>query len=140
MEKVQELKDTRDEIQSLLSTATRPRVKKLLQDELALIEREIDSKEKRTEHPNDAEKKTHSEETSCGANKNYIVRLGPIVEVCENLHYSSRGGNSARRECFFEIHLQFFGVESAWTERQELPISDGQFAASNCPRVELSES
>lgn len=57
MEKVQELKDTRDEIQSLLSTATRPRVKKLLQDELVLVEREIKSEEKLTEHPNEAEKK-----------------------------------------------------------------------------------
>lgn len=55
MEKVQELKDTKDEIQSLLSTATRPRVKKLLQDELARIEREIDSEEKRTEHPKEGE-------------------------------------------------------------------------------------
>ena len=51
MEKVQELKDTRDEIQSLLLTATRPRVKKLLQDELALIEREINSEEKLIENP-----------------------------------------------------------------------------------------
>lgn len=55
MEEVQELKETRDEIQSLLSTATRPRVKKLLQDELALVEREINSVEKRTENPSEGE-------------------------------------------------------------------------------------
>ena len=55
MEKVQELKETRDEIQSLLSTAARPRVKKLLQDELALVEREINSEEKRTENPAEGE-------------------------------------------------------------------------------------
>lgn len=55
MEKVQELRETRDEIQSLLSTATRPRVKKLLQDELALVEREINSEEKRTENPDEGE-------------------------------------------------------------------------------------
>lgn len=46
MENVQELRETRDEIQSLLSTATRPRVKKLLQDELERVEREIDSEGK----------------------------------------------------------------------------------------------
>lgn len=55
MEKVQELKDTRDEIQSLLLTATRPRVKKLLQDELALVEREINSEEKLIENPAEGE-------------------------------------------------------------------------------------
>ena len=46
MEKVQELKETRDEIQSLLSTATRTRVKKILQDELERVEREIEKEEK----------------------------------------------------------------------------------------------
>lgn len=50
MEKVQELRDTRDEIQSFLSSATRPRVKKLLQDELDRVEREINTEEKRIEN------------------------------------------------------------------------------------------
>lgn len=45
MEKIQELKKVRDEIQSLLSTATQSRVKTLLQNELAAVEREIASKE-----------------------------------------------------------------------------------------------
>lgn len=45
MEKVNELKKVREEIQSLLSTATLPRVKRLLQNELALVEREIASEE-----------------------------------------------------------------------------------------------
>ena len=49
MEKVQELKETRDEIQSLLSSTTRPRIKKLLQDELQRVEREISFEEKRIE-------------------------------------------------------------------------------------------
>ena len=49
MEKVQELKETKDEIQSLLSSATRPRIKKLLQDELQRVEREISFEEKRIE-------------------------------------------------------------------------------------------
>ena len=47
MEKVQELKETRDEIQNILSTATRARVKKILQDELERVEREIETEEKR---------------------------------------------------------------------------------------------
>lgn len=45
MEKLNELKKDRDEIQSLLSTSARPRVKKLLQNELSLVEREIASAE-----------------------------------------------------------------------------------------------
>ena len=50
MENFQELKDTRDEIKSLLSSATQPRVKKLLQDELARVELEINAEEKRIEN------------------------------------------------------------------------------------------
>ena len=49
MEKVQDLKKTKDEIQSLLSSATRTRVKKLLQDELDRVECEISAEEKRIE-------------------------------------------------------------------------------------------
>lgn len=41
MEKAQDLQGTKEELQSLLSTATRSRVKKLLQDELERVEREI---------------------------------------------------------------------------------------------------
>ncbi|CAH3103922.1 hypothetical protein pdam_00014500 [Pocillopora damicornis] len=51
MEKVQELKETRDEIQNILSTATRARVKKILQDELERVEREIETEEKRAAKP-----------------------------------------------------------------------------------------
>lgn len=71
MDKVKELKDTRDEIQSLLSTATRPRVKKLLQDELALVEREINSEEKRTENPNEGE--------PCAQEKKHAVKKPQVT-------------------------------------------------------------
>jgi len=49
MEKVQELKETREEIQRLLLSATRTRVKKLLQDELERVEGEINLEKKRIE-------------------------------------------------------------------------------------------
>ncbi|XP_022784008.1 calcyclin-binding protein-like [Stylophora pistillata] len=51
MEKIQELKETRDEIQNLYSTATRERVKKVLQDEMERVEREIETEEKSAAKP-----------------------------------------------------------------------------------------
>ena len=70
MEKFQELKEARDEIQSLLSSATRSRVKKLLQDELQRVEKEIGFEEKRIENgSNEPEKKPTAKKPQVASTK-----------------------------------------------------------------------
>ncbi|XP_068710820.1 calcyclin-binding protein-like [Montipora foliosa] len=57
MERVEDLKEVKEELKSFLSTATRPRVKKLLQDELERVERQISAADKQSsmEVPNETE-------------------------------------------------------------------------------------